>query len=93
MTWIIIKRILFSCFGVLELLIIARAVMSFVAITVSNSVFHRIYDVVRTLTEPFLKPIRILLSKIPLLEPLPIDFSPVVVLLILSFLGKVIQWL
>ncbi len=93
MTWIIIKRILFSCFGVLEFLIVARAVMSFVAMAVSNSVFHRIYDAVQWLTEPFLKPIRKLLAKVPFLASLPLDFSPVVVLLILSFLSRVIQWL
>ena len=93
MTWIIIKRILFSCFGILELLIIARAVMSFIAMTVSNSTFHRIYDIIQSLTEPILMPIRKLLSKVPFLETLPIDFSPLVVLLVLSFLGKVIQWL
>ena len=93
MTWIIIKRILFSCFGVFELLIVARAVMSFIALAVSNSTFHRIYDIIQSLTEPILMPIRKLLSKVPFLEALPIDFSPLVVLLILSFLGKVIQWL
>lgn len=93
MTWIIIKRILFSCFNILELLILARAVMSFVAMAVSNSVFHQIYDGIRMLTEPVLRPIRFLLSKVPFLEALPIDFSPVVVLLILSFLSRVLQWL
>lgn len=93
MTWIIIKRILFSCFGVFELLIVARAVMSFIAMAVSNSVFHQIYHIIQSLTEPFLKPIRLLLSKVPFLEALPIDFSPVIVLLILSFLSRVIQWL
>ena len=93
MTWIIIKRILFSCFGVFELLIVARAVMSFIALAVSNSTFHRIYDIIQSLTEPILMPIRKLLSKVPFLEALPIDFSPLVVLMILSFLGKVIQWL
>ncbi len=93
MTWIIIKRILFSCFGVVELLIVARAVMSFIAMAVSNSTFHRIYAVIQSLTEPILMPIRKLLAKVPFLEALPIDFSPLVVLLIISFLGKVIQWL
>ncbi len=93
MTWIIIKRILFSCFGILEFLIVARAVLSFVAMAVSNSTFHRIFDAVQWLTEPFLKPIRKLLAKVPFLMSLPIDFSPVVVLLILSFLSRVILWL
>ena len=93
MIWIIIKRILFSCFGIVELLILARAIMSFIAMAVSNSTFHRIYEAIQFLTEPILRPIRKLLDKVPFLEALPIDFSPVAVLLIISFLGRIIQWL
>ena len=93
MTWIIIKRVLFFSFGVLETLVIVRAVMSFIALTLSHPVFHRIYGIIQSLTEPFLKPIRMLLSKVSFLESLPIDFSPVVLLLILSFISKAIQWL
>ncbi len=93
MIWPITQRILFSLFGLLELLIVARAVLSFVAMVVTNSTFHRIYDLIRALTEPILWPIRRLLEKIPFLQGLPVDFSPLVVLLILSFLGNIIRWL
>lgn len=89
----IIKNILYTLFGLLELLIVARAILSFVAVAVSNPTFHRIYDVILKITEPILMPIRKLLEKIPFLQNLPIDFSPLVVLLILSFLGNAIRWL
>lgn len=93
MIWPIIQRILFSLFGLIELLIVARAVLSFVAMAVTNSTFHRIYNGIRAITESILLPIRRLLEKIPFLQGLPVDFSPLVVLLILSFLGNVIRWL
>ncbi len=93
MIWPITRQILFSLFGLLELLIVARAVLSFVAMAVTNSTFHRIYGMIRAITDPILQPIRRLLDKVPFLQGLPVDFSPLVVLLILSFLGNVIRWL
>ncbi len=93
MIWPIIQRILFSLLWLLETLFIARAVLSFVAMGVSHPTFHRIYGVIRAIAEPFLSPIRRLLDKIPFLQGLPIDFSPIVALMILSFIGNVIRWL
>ena len=88
-----IRYILHSLLGLLELLIVLRAVLSFVAMAVSNDMFHRIYRVILSITEPILMPIRRLLDKVPFLHGLPIDFSPLVVLLILSFVGNAIRWL
>ena len=93
MTWIIIKRVILSFFGILELLILARAIMSFIALTVRSETFHRIYGTICAIVEPILSPIRKLLSKVSFLSALPVDFSPFVVLLLISFFSRAIQWL
>ena len=89
----IIKNALYVLFGLLEFLIISRAVLSFIVPAISSRVWHNIYSVICAITEPLLWPIRKLLHRIPALESLPIDFSPIVVLLILSFLGNIVAWL
>ena len=89
----ILKNILYALFGLIEFLIMSRAIMSFLAMAVSHPIFHRIYDVVVVITEPILHPMRRLLEKVPFLQQLPIDFSPLAVLLILSFLGNALLWL
>jgi YggT family protein len=90
---VILKNIVYALINIFEFLVVARAIMSFLAVMVSNPVFHRFYDIICAITEPVLTPIRKLLEKIPFLQQLPIDFSPLVVLLILSFLGNAIIWL
>ena len=90
---VILKNIVYALINIFEFLVVARAIMSFLSVMVSNPVFHRFYGIICAITEPVLTPIRKLLEKIPLLQQLPIDFSPLVVLLILSFLGNAIIWL
>lgn len=90
---VIIRNIVYALINIFEFLVVARAIMSFLVAMVAHPIFHRIYDIIVTITEPVLAPIRKLLERIPFLQQLPIDFSPLVVLLILSFLGNAIVWL
>lgn len=89
----ILWNLLHAILGILELLILARAILSFIVSAISSSVIHRIYEIILTVTEPLLMPIRTLLDKVPFLQQLPIDFSPVVLLLLISFVGNAILWL
>lgn len=90
---VVLKNVAYALINIFEFLIVARAIMSILVAMVRHSAFHRIYDVILAITEPVLAPIRKLLERIPFLQQLPIDFSPLVILLILSFLGNAIIWL
>ncbi|MDP4152107.1 MAG: YggT family protein [Bacillota bacterium] len=70
----------------LYILIIARAVMSWFPLR--GTLLH-IYEIIHVLTEPMLQPIRKLLSRIDVLRGMPIDFSPIVLLIILGFIDRI----
>ncbi len=50
---------------------------------------NQILNVIRTFTEPFLKPGRMIQEKIS--PDSPIDFSPMIALLILYFIEKIVM--
>ena len=82
MLQIIIYRILFALINVYELILIARALISWFPIAPDNPIVSFLY----TVTEPVLEPVRKLLFKIPALQNIPIDFSIIVVFMLLSVL-------
>ncbi len=48
--------------------------------------FNKFYRFLSSICDPLLKPVRKLLGMIPFLQACPIDFSPVVLLMLISFL-------
>ena len=68
--------ILFRLLELYELIILVRCIMSFFG-------YNRFYEMLCAITDPVIKPIRDLLWKTPLGD-LPLDFSPVVVILLIG---------
>ena len=79
---IVIRRILFTLIEVYEFILIARAIMSWFPMYVDNPISSFLYSV----TEPVLAPVRNLLFRIPALQNMPIDFSMLVVFILLGVL-------
>ncbi len=67
---------------VYELLLIARALLSWFPMAQGN----RFVMFINSITEPVLAPVRSVLRKIPALNSIPLDFSILVVFLILDIL-------
>ncbi len=88
MTAAIILRIIRSLVEAVELLVIVRAIGSW--IPASGGTWGKIYGYVYAITEPILAPVRKLLSKIPFFASIPVDFSPVALFLILGLLQNII---
>ena len=65
----IIKRIIYVFFDVLEIALLARAILSWIDQTKEM----KISQILETVTEPFLYPIRLLCEKLHWFENTPID--------------------
>ena len=74
-----------TLFHLIEILILARIILSYLR----NVVSPKIYNVVFQLTEPILYPVRELLYKIGLNRGM-IDFSPIVAFLLMNILRTVL---
>ncbi len=69
------------------LLILVSVILSWVAPEADGGIF----DLVYYLTEPVVAPFRKLLSKIPALQELPIDFSTMFAMMVISFLMAILE--
>ncbi len=76
-------------FRLLELLLIARAILSWFPITQSPTVV-KIYGFIHMVTEPIVSPVRRLLDRIPALRNVPVDLSILGAYLLLTILGRLI---
>lgn len=56
----------------------------------SSELLYKVYNVLSLITNPVLEPVRRLLNKVPALARMPVDFSPVVVLMIISLLRMIL---
>ncbi len=83
---IIIYNILHAIINLYELLLVLRAIISWFPLGFDNPIVSFLYSV----TEPVLAPVRNLLFKIPALQSIPIDFSILVVFILLSLLRSII---
>ncbi len=83
MKWII-EASLYRFISFLNFLIIARALFSWFSRNYSNPIYKVLYQ----LTEPILSPIRSLLTKLGVGGM--IDFSPILAILALDFVGRFI---
>lgn len=68
------------------MLIVVEAIMSWFVMAMPDTI-KRIYCFIQTLTEPFLRPFRILLQRIAYSSG--IDFSPIAAILVIQFVGRV----
>lgn len=72
---------------VLEVLILIRCILSWFSLRRDNTLINLLY----TLTEPILEPIRGLLQRTPLGDSgMMIDFSPIVAMLLIQFVSGVL---
>ncbi len=80
---IIIIRLINAVFSIYELLIFARCILSFFP------VYSRLTQWVYMATEPVLAPCRRLIDRF-LNVGMPLDFSPILAILIMQFLQRII---
>lgn len=80
----ILKVTITKFIGVINFLIIARALFSWFSRNYSNPIYNILYQ----LTEPILAPFRLLQEKIGVRGM--IDFSPILAILFLDILGRIV---
>lgn len=76
----IIGQTLLSLCNVVVLLILIRCIISWIP-----SLNNRFTNFIYTVTEPIMRPVQMLMSKLMGGRPMMLDFSPVIVVLILEF--------
>lgn len=86
MVVMILQYLVLAIIRVYELLLIARVLISWLPLDASNPIVNFLY----TVTEPLMAPVRNLLFRIPALQNLPIDFSPIVVFLVLDLVRMLV---
>jgi YggT family protein len=78
--WFYFGRIVFSALSLFQTVLIVRAILSWIP-PVRRSRFFWVLD---RITEPFLRPIRNVLRKISWLREVPIDFSSLILFIIID---------
>ena len=71
---------------IISWVIIIRCFLSWLPVDRRNPIVGFIYR----FTEPILKPVRIMVSKSPLGEGMPIDFSPIIAFFIIEALYRIV---
>lgn len=75
--------------NLLSILIVARALISWLPLRENN----KISSFLVTMTEPVMLPIRKLLFKLKFTRELPMDFSPIVAILVLGIVSNLLSLL
>ena len=86
----VVRFIIYSLLDILSLMIVVRALLSFLVMMAGSEQLYKVYNVLSRITNPVLEPVRRLLNKVPALARMPVDFSPVVVLMIISLLRMIL---
>ena len=86
----VVRFIIYSRLDILSLMIVVRALLSFFVMMAGSELLYKVYNVLSLITNPVLEPVRRLLNKVPALARMPVDFSPVVVLMIISLLRMIL---
>ncbi len=84
-----IVRAIGSLFRIIEFLIVANVLASWIPFFWQNPTLAKIIQMINSLTEPLLKPVRKLLSKTPVGD-MPIDISPIIAILLLGVLQNIL---
>lgn len=79
----ILAKVLYWLINIVSVLILVRALLSWLPLGEDNKLIYFL-DV---MTEPVVSPIRKLLNKSETLSQLPIDFAPLLALIVLSLLS------
>ena len=77
-------RILLSVYS---FCVVLRAILSWMPV---QGALATIYDILYKITEVFLRPIRAMLLKVEFIRNLRIDFSPIILIAIISLLERVL---
>jgi len=83
---LILYRTINIVFNVAEILIIARVLLSWLPVDKSG----RLFDLLYTVTEPILGPIRNMLERSPFGRSMIFDFSPIVAFLLMGLARTII---
>lgn len=81
----LIKVALYYLLNVVNLILVVRCIVSWLPLG-----YNRFTEILYTLTEPFLAPIRRLLQKTMGTSSMYIDFSPIVAFLLISLIQRLI---
>lgn len=71
---------------VIDFVILIRVILSWIPISRDNPILRLVY----ALSEPLLYPIRQLIKKSPLGDGMMVDFSPVILLLLLQLIQRIL---
>lgn len=71
---------------IIDFIILIRVLLSWIPINRDNTIVRIVYGV----SEPFLQPIRKLLNKSPLGSGMMLDFSPIILLLLLQMIQMIL---
>ncbi len=74
-------------FGIIDFLIFIRIILSWI---IPMDGRNKFMTIIYQLTEPLLRPIRELLKKSPLTAGMNLDFSPVILVIILSLIERLL---
>lgn len=81
-----IRYIISNVLYIFDLLLLIYCICSWVI----RDPYNKLYRFLSFICDPVLNPVRALLSKIPFLERVQIDFSPVVLMYLLHWLARII---
>ena len=81
----IVKTVIYTAIGALQMAMFARAVLSWLP-----DVAGRLEDFLITITEPFIEPVRALLDRSETIRGLPIDISFLVTFILLSMIQSML---
>jgi len=81
--------IIFSLISIYELVLTVRAIFSFIPSLQET----RVYEIVYMLTEPVLYPIRSFLFRFEFFRRLPIDFSMIILFLLMGAFSRLLLFL
>lgn len=82
-------RAIYLLTNLLSILIVARSLMSWIPLRGGN----KLTSFLVTMTEPVLAPIRHLLSKFAFAREMPVDFSPVIAIIVLYIINMLLSLL
>jgi len=82
----IVRQTCYILLDLLSTLIVARCILSFVIRMVGGDFIYKLYNALEMITDPILLPFKKLLELIPGINKLPVDFSPVMAILVISLL-------
>lgn len=82
----ILRQITYLLLDAVSTLIVIRCILSFVVMMFSSELLYKIYNAFQWLTDPILLPFKKLLGLIPGLNRTPIDFSPMLAIIVIYIL-------